>query len=451
MRFRNRATDGSPSQGRPLTHRCAATGCVTGVLATVVFLTAGAGAKAQTRDADQDIAASPQPVALPPTLQDITGVREGMTSSALVELGMEALRSNRLEDARKILLAVIAEDADNLQAMSNLAFAYERSAMAQQIATDDPEAAGKAERFLDQAVDVYLEAAKIAIAKGQNDVAEQMYNRVLMRRPAEQAANLGLGRVYAATNRQLQAVSKYRDYVNSPAGKKNADAMVELAELYLADELWRQAMDVLSRAQAIKPQSARIDEMRARAYLLGERVGEAMESAQAAVDKNPREASYRALKAEILVDQNDFEQASIEARRAIELGREDLRDHAGQGPWMDALSAYYKIYQDALRGLLAANPDNPIIRVDLVRAIQEQATIDHTRRRRQALELLQEAPGRSMDDLRILEETAELQLLLEQWDQAEATCKRIRRTSPGSPVAERILNAVRAHRKETSR
>ena len=252
----------------------------------MVTLVSGSSAIAQTATQPTDVA-SPQSETLPASPAGAPEVGTDMTSDQLVDAGTSAVMSGKLDDARRILLAAIARNGRNLRALSTLAFAYERSAEQLRSEGSGTQSTAQADRFIDQAVDVYLTAGGVAIDQDQLSVAEQFYDRILLHRPGSAKALLGLARIYAATDRHLQAVDRYRDYLASPEGKNDAKAYIELAELYLDGTHWRLAMDLLARAQKIQPDDPDVDMMLARAYQNGNQMADAMESAKKAKDKAP--------------------------------------------------------------------------------------------------------------------------------------------------------------------
>jgi len=398
---------------------------------------------AQTPTAAEGDSAAKAPD-LSANLAGVEGVESGMSPERLLEVGRKALEQGRLADSRKILLALAAHDRTNLAVMSHLAFVYERSA--EQIRGDgsNPEAVAQANRYLDQMVDVYLEAAALAMRQNKMRVAEQMYGRLLILRPEASQALLGLARIYAATDRMIQAIDRYQSYLVSPIGREDSDAYLELGKLYLRDNHWRQALDALYRASRLSPENADIQDALARSYQKGNRLDDALEAARLATEKAPREAKYRATLAELKIVSRDAEQASLEARRAIEYTREKLRESSDDMKLLEALSGYYEIYERALEAHLATGKASLAVRVDLARSIQEHAMVDRARSLHKALLVLTNAPPENKDDVRLMETLAEVQFNLGRTETSAETCKRLLKQDPNNVIAKRVLSEIEA-------
>lgn len=412
--------------------------------ALTIALTWSAGALyAQTRLATER-SSEMQVSELVASLQGVPGVAPDMTPEQLLEVGRTALEEGRMGDGRKILLALIAHDRTNLSAMSHLAFAYERSAEQARGDGSDPEALAQVDRFLDQMVDVYLEAADLAMAQDRMSVAEQMYGRVLIHRPATSQALLGLARIFAATDRRIQAIDRYHSYLSSSLGRDDSEAYLELGELYLQGGYWRQALDAFYHALKLNPDKADVHEALARAYQKGDRMDEALEAARRATEEAPRIAKYRATLAEFRLAAGDAEQASLEARRAIEYTREALREAPDEIKVLRELSVYYEIYQRSLQALLTTNQANLIVRVDLARVVQEHTAVERSLSLHKALKVLMEVPPESKDDIRLLETLAEVQMGLARTKDAADTCKRLLKQDPNNVVAKRIMTEIEA-------
>lgn len=411
---------------------------VLALASTVAMVSGGVSALAQTATASAGHSTT-QAAASPGSLEDIPGVTAGMTVDQLVEAGAAAITAGRLDDGRRILLAAVAREGRSLKALSQLAFAYERSAEQARAGNSSLEATAQADRFSDQAVDVYLSAAAAALDQEQVRVAEQFYNRILLHRPSNSGAILGLARIYALTDRRIQAIDRYKEYLASPEGRNDAKGYLELAGHYLEGTHWRLAMDQLARAQALQPDDPDVHMAFARAYQRGDRMPEAMKSAAAACTNAPDVAKYRNQWAELYMAQGDGEQASIEALRAIEFTRKALQAVPDDTDLLKELSRYYETYEKSLRSLLNEGKANPVVRVDLAKAIQEHAVVDRTLALRQALKVLIEVPAEGSDDVHLLEELIGVQRSLGLEKEARQTCRRLIKLDPANAVAARVL------------
>jgi len=415
-----------------------------GTAATVLALALAMMTRVSFAPTSHPDSAASQPSELPVSLEGIDGITPGMTIDQLVVAGSAAVTAGRLEDGRRILLAAVARSGRNLRALSQLAFAYERSAERVRGDGSSAQAVAQANRFIDQAADVYLTTGSVALEQDQLGVAEQCYNRILIHRPGNAKALLGLARIYGATDRRLQAIDRYKDYLNSMEGKDDPKGYLELGELYLEGTYWRLAMDQLLRAQALNPNDPDVDMAMARAFQKGDNMDEAMNAAQQACKKAPDRGKYRDLLAGLYLARGDAEQASIEALRAIEATRKGLHALPDDTELLKELSRYYETYEKALHSLLTEGKANPIVRVDLARAIQEHIVVNRTLALQRALRVLSDVPGEGRDDIHLLEELAHVQQELGLTQQARETCRRLLQIDPGNSAAAGILKQTEA-------
>ncbi len=372
-------------------------------------------------------------------LEGIPGIRAGMTTKELVEVGLEALRDDRLAISRQILLAVVAQDRQSVLAIGSLGYAYERSAEQARADRADPQAGEKAVAYIQQAVDVYMEAGDLALRARDNASAEQLYGRALVHRPNNGPAILGLARVYGKTGRRLQAIDRYRVYVQTPEGRGDAKAYLELAELYLEDDLWRQALEHLARSQQLDATNPDVDIALARAYQRAERFNDALAAAKVAVDRDPQEPRYRHVRAQVLLSAGEPEQASLEAQRAVELGRAKLGETPDKIAAMRTLADYSVVWEQSLTRLLDRRPTDVSVRADLGRVVKELAAIRQQIDLHRALRILSAVPADSDPHVKLLEQLAEVQAALGKKQEAAETCRRLLETDPENATGKRLL------------
>ena len=389
------------------------------------------------------VSAQTDATGLPDELQEIPGLRADMETEELLDSAMGAVMAGRLEDGRRILLHVVRREPEHLRALNDLGFVYERLAEEARAELIDP---GRAEHFVDQAVDTYSEAAALAVEAEEFGVAEQLYYRILMHRPARASALRGLADVLAQTGRRLQAIGRYQDYIRTLEGRNDPLGFLELGRLYLAGDFWRQALEALERAASLDDRNPEIDAVMAEAYLKGDRLDEALRAARQATQKAPRQARYRDILAELELSRGDVEQAVIEARRAIDYTRDQLADTPRDARKLEALSRYYGTYERALRTILAEGKANPAVRVDLARAFQEHAAIQRSLALTRALHVLTGAQSIEREDPRLLEELASIQLALSMEAEATASCRRLLAIEPANTTAQKILEQIEAGR-----
>ncbi len=382
---------------------------------------------------------------LPAALLDIPRVQPGMTNPQLLDLGFEALDAKQLDEAELLLAFVFREEPDNLEALARLAFTYElRLATA---LSGGPEEADKADRYKQATVGTYLAAAELARQEKNYVPAEAFLNKVRLYRPTDVAAKLSLARVMGATERTLQAIELYRDYLKSPEGKNDSEAWLELGKLYRGS-FKGLAVTTLEEAARLNPDNPAVYLALAKTYLDGGRLAKAVEVADTAVNKAEgapadwREENlvheYVNNLAMTLLAADEQDRADRQSQRAVDLARKALNKSPDSVAPLRALVAYYDTRQWVLRSLLADDPENTGRLIKMARAKQEQAEARHALALHDALAWLPETEGTSRDDIKLLEIRAELQYKVHKLEEAAETCRLLLKLDPKNSVALQI-------------
>lgn len=406
-------------------------------------------------------ARSGEPGSLADQLVGIAGVRSDMTADELIDLALEAVKGQRLEEAQRILFVVSRQDQRNLRALQSLAYVYELQATAARANKADPNADKTAETYIDAAVAIYLHAAPIAVEARNFNTAEQMYNSVLRYRPANPDGQLGLARTLREMERSIQAVESYKTYLANPAARPDslAQACLELGQIYRGQRYTNLALVTLEKGRALNPENAAILVELAATYQEMGKYDKAIEVIKTATDKAPNNPAYHDAYAKILLGQAQrprapgagasaadvralLEQARSEARQAINLSRQALRQTPDAQELLDQLRAYYGTYTQVLRAILGNDPANVSIRLELASAIQEQAAIAETLSLHRALEILQEGGDTAQRNIPYLEKLAELQFEVYRREAAAETCRKLLKLDPGNSTAQRILEQI---------
>jgi tetratricopeptide (TPR) repeat protein len=378
---------------------------------------------------------------VPSNLQDIAGVKAGMTMTQLVDLATEMTVDKRLVEASKVLVYVVRRDQDNVRAFNQLARVYKR------LAEDAREEGGssaqqRAERYDRWAVGAYLEAAETAYEDEDYTTAEELYNKVFMMDPSNAECKLGLARVFSETGRKVQAQQHYKDYIKSPAGRTNADAYLELAKVYGELKSPFQRLSTLIEARELDPENVEVLKELARAFFDRQQIGQATSIAQEAVDKDPQNTESRFTLATILMARDEFDKAEEQITRAIELAREQLQRNPDDQELLSKLSKYYTKYGTLLRQRLNQDDKNLDARIRLAEIIRERATVDRLLIDLNALSVLQEAGPEAEENIRYLELLARLQHLTKKKEEASTTCRQLLEKDPDNTVAQRILESI---------
>lgn len=379
------------------------------------------------------------------TLEGIEGVSATMTDEQLLQVAIARVQGDRIDEGRKLLLYLLGKNRRDYYAISNLGFSFERESERVRADKSDPGSAEKADALLDKAAALFGEAGRLAFEARDMTTAEQVFSRVLLRRPADGPALLGLARVYGATNRPLQAVSQYRKYGDTLAGRDDAQAYLELGNLYLSDGRWRQAVDVLFKVRALTPNDVRVDVALAEAYRRGERWEEALAAAKAATQQEPNRAAYHRLYAAVILESNgSLDEALAEADRAVELGRQALENVTDSPQLLYELGSYYDVQERALTRVLQSKPTDDATRVRLARVIVEQSQTRHLYELHRALAMLAEAAAKPKPDVKVLTDMAAIQRDLGKLTEAGNTARRALEIAPSDSMAQSILDQLKA-------
>ncbi len=376
------------------------------------------------------------------SLTDVPEVKPGMTHDALIALAEKATQDGQFQRAGKILQAVFEEDPANFKARSHLAYVYERLATVAKDASD----ATAVKQLEDMAVGHYLAMAGTLHDLGNDDKAEQMYNKVFLYRSNEPAAQLGMARVLAATERPVLAIERYKDYLKNPGAPSGtfSQANLELGRAFRKSKFFAQAIDRLKTAEGLNPENPEIYMEEAKTYQdMGPgSMDKARQAAEMALRKSPGNPEYQNILAGILLAQNVLDQARVEARNAVEGMRQKLRAKPDDQAALQSLNAYYRTYGQVLRSILNKEPENITARIDLAQVMQEQSDVDHTLNMYDVLQVLSNASPQGQNNVRLLESLARVQRDVYQLTEAEDTCRRILKIDPKNETAAQILQGL---------
>lgn len=376
-------------------------------------------------------------------IEELEGIRPNMSMAEVLQTAIERVESGRFEQGRRILLYLIGQARTNYYAISNYGFSLEREADRIRADRSDPEANSRADALIERAILWYEDAARLAVEVQDWRVAEQIYSRILALRPTHPGALLGQARVLANTNRRIQAISQYRAYLESPAGRSDARAHLEIGRLYLQGEHWRQAIDALFRAQALAADDPDIDLALAEAYRRGNQLNDALAASRAAAQKAPNQPPYHRLYAELLLDNGNVEEAARVAQRAVELGRSSAAEDPTAPLRIRELGLCYDVLERAVNRLLEAQPGDVNLRLRFAEVIAERGEVGRIYDLSRAISVLNEAARGDRPDVRVLTEIARLNLRLDRQVEARRAAEQILAVDPDNTTARQILEQIR--------
>jgi tetratricopeptide (TPR) repeat protein len=297
-------------------------------------------------------------------------------------------------------------------------------------------------------VQAYLKLATTLRARKEYKTAEEAYIKVLNLRPSHPQGQLGLAQVQAASNRELNAIARYQDYLRNPQVQRDTDALfnanLELGQVFRRARMFGQAIASLQAAQRLNPESSAVFLELARAYTDTAEYDRARTAAITAVQKAARDPEPYNMLATIQLRTNELESAAATARRSIELARAALQNQSDNLAMLRSLREYYTLYSQILQNRLAREPQNTAVRVDLVRAVQEQATVGHILALHTALDVLRGAPAEVRNDPQFLEVSIETLQALQRHDEAVRLARQLQQLQPGNAIAARVLERAAA-------
>lgn len=415
-------------------------------LCAVLLLAATQVLHGQSPAAASDSSNKP-PAAVRLAQAGVPGVTPSMDATGLIRLADQARQEAQYERSATILREVLADDPQNLAALSALAYTYEVIARDGRNSTD-PAVKARAEEAIEAGVQAYLQLGATLRARNDLKTAEEAYIKVLNLRPSHPQGQLGLAQVQAASNREVNAIARYQDYLRNPAVQRDTDALfsanLELGQVLRRARMYGQSIATLQAAQRLNPESSAVFLELAKTYTDTAEYDRARTAAMTAIQKAARDPEPHSLLATIQLRTNDLDNAAVSARRAIELARAALQTQGGSLAMLRSLRDYYALYSQILQQQVARDPRNTAARIDLVRTMQEQSAVGHAISLHSALEVLRAAPAEARNDPRFLEASAETLAALGQTDEALRVARQLQQLQPGNVVAARILERAAA-------
>jgi tetratricopeptide (TPR) repeat protein len=408
---------------------------------------------------------------VPAGLADISGIEAGMSSSELVDSALEAAEADRLTDAEAILQHVIQIAPEYGRAYQALGYVYELLAERAGQNEDDPAAARQKERYIEQAIRAYVQfAGPMAVQAGQLQAAERIYNTVLFHDPSNPEAQLGLARVLAKRG-SLEAIDRYKTYMNpqnNPVGHRDSMAYLELGRLYRERRYINLAVRALEKARQLNPENPEILMALALTYNEQQQREKALNLARsAALEKAPSSHQYRHQYARLLLanaqprnatpEARQFADrmladARAEARRAVELCREEMQTGGNQQPLLNPLVQYLNTYVEALQITMRRQEGRQALetRLTLSEVIREEARVARKRLLYTSLGVLRQAgPAAGAND-RYLAELATVQYELGLFEEAAQTCQQLLEIDPGNEKARTLMKQLPDHLQTTT-
>jgi tetratricopeptide (TPR) repeat protein len=381
--------------------------------------------------------------------QNVPGITADMSLDQLIQRASRDLADRNIPVARNIFMAVLQQDPTHIGALFGMGSSYESQGQEARKSAD-PGIFQRANDLFEAAAKWYRTAALRLFNIGAFADAERAFQRVLATKARDPEAQLGLARTYAALNRDLSAVDLYRDYIENPSAAPDtlAVANLELAQVRRRSRTPNLALSALEAAVKRDRENPEIYAEMARTYSDMSQLPKALAAIDTALSKAPGNPEYMNLKARILLGQRDVNGARQWAGQAIAAAREAWRQHRENPNLLRMLGVYYNTYQQVLEVLLSLPVDSQnaaaltLARVDLARAIQEHAAIDHELALYQALEVLRRVPPSEARNPRLLETVVEVLARLNRIPDAQAVARQLLQIDPANALARRLVEVA---------
>lgn len=378
----------------------------------------------------------------------------GESDAAATEMGLDAQIDAVLQDRYRLspadlisrLRPLLREDLSGvptslkLAAYNAVGAANERLARdAQATAFSDPAAERKAQQYIDEAVEAYVEAGTIGWENREVGSADRAFTTALNYRPNYPPALLGMARVYAGTNRALQAIETYQAYISATGrGVMEPDLYVEMADAYISLSLWNQAVRSLEEAIRIGRETDEVASKLARCYMGRGDAAKALEKIQLATKLNPGKPDYFIQYADLLVALQRYGEAVDVAAASTRVARRNYQAAPYDAELLRELRRCLDMYIGSLSRVLQDERDDVDKILLLTELYEEQAAVMRSGSFLSALQLLAEAPPSVRDTPRMLERLVELQHRVNH-PELRGNCERLLRMQPGNQIARDIL------------
>ena len=153
--------------------------------------------------------------------------------------------------------------------------------------------------------------------------AIQAFDHCLKLKPSNLEAEYNLGLSYAAVGQNAKAVACYHSAIamEARAGKKDPEPFLDLASLYLDENLPRRAVPFLRKAAAISPDVFRVHAELGKAYSLLHQLSQAQMQLQDAVHLAPKSAPMHCMLGQVYRQEKKIAPAEAEFRACAALQR----------------------------------------------------------------------------------------------------------------------------------
>lgn len=362
-----------------------------------------------------------------PTTQPNENTLEG-----LLTLSQKAYDRKSFAEARTYCERALQMAPDNPMIMANMA--YILSAMRDNAA---------AMRYL-------LDAGRRLLAAKDYTTAEKMFEDAAAIRQDEPGVLLGLAMVYGATGQDTKSLDYYRRYTQTDEGRQDPRGYLAMGRQYEKAQYPRQAISVLRRADALKPNDPEI--LTALAMLLAKiKDPESLTYAERAFQQaGPDNLEAARTYATILMSMQT-ERAQQHAYRrtaeqvlqaALDAARQRLERAPDDRALLQNMIEAYQVYGTLLNDRLKENPRDTRAGLRLSQVIQEAAALSHTNELHRALAVLTEAARNAPTDIEVLRELASVQVEVKKLADAAETCRRILAAQPDNAFARDLLARI---------
>jgi len=365
---------------------------------------------------------SSPPVWEPPTTSAPSTQPDEDSVEALLELARNATKVG--DDAKAIayyqrILAPTMQPR-NLDALAGLARLYQRM------------------NNTTEALQYFVAAADAAFEANRMQTAEELLGMAGTIDPKHPQVLYQTARLYGATNRRVQSLVTFREYLKTSEGQADYRAHREIGAVYFRERYHRQAIRSLEEANRLNPSDGYTLNLLAQVYREMRDSAKAEEYAGRAVQATPDNLDFRETYGSILIENRKADDAARVLRSSLELAMRQIQATPGRPDILDSALRVCRSYRSALLAQVAANPTG-ITEIPLAETLEREADIGHLIALNENVGPLRDAARAAPENVAILRELATMLFKAGRRADAEQTCQQILKVKPDDEFATRLL------------
>jgi tetratricopeptide (TPR) repeat protein len=285
-----------------------------------------------------------------------------------------------------------------------------------------------------------------ALAAGDAATAIKAFTTISQAQPNNTSALLGLAEAYLKGNNPLKAVEMYNSCRKISPGDWRAD--YGLGTVYLQMNYFRLAKPFLERALQLSPNQpqarGRVATNLALCYRGLHQTTEALDMARRALALDPTAIEVHRLLIALYVDANRVDDALAEVQATTDSLRATLVKTPDDRPKSEQLLQILSMRVDLLKAKIAAQPDDPVIRLQMADAMEQVSLANQQATYQLALEQVDVALQKVPQDPDVLFAHGRLANLIGRPAKAIEDLQALLKIAPNDARAKQLLEKIEA-------